>query len=239
MRQHPGAAAGRHRLGVPCQHIAFIKNLAQRIVRRQALQECLPSRQLGGNRYKKLQVRGRLRPQALQRVQPTRRGQALDTCGIAPRAQMPGKSHQRGIVYVEQGRLECLCQRQIVAGRYQCIHQREQVLHLGHLGELAFFYLLGGHTQTSQRLLHGAQQRALARQHHHILRLEAPRRVLQRGSDPARGLRALHHFAVFFGLVARALQRVAPLRCGLRIGGAGVARLTGYGRQGQHLSSGL
>ena len=54
MRQHPGTAPGWHRLGVAGQHIAFIKNLAQRIVRRQALQECLPARQPGGNRPKNL-----------------------------------------------------------------------------------------------------------------------------------------------------------------------------------------
>ena len=152
---------------------------------------------------------------------------------------MPGKSHQVLVVQTEQGRLECLRQRQIVAGRYQCIHQRQQVLHLGHLGELTLLDLLGGHTQSRQRLLHGAQQRALARQHHHVLRLDAPRRVLQRCGDPTRRLRAFQHLAVFFGLVAWALQRVAPQGRCLRTCSTRVARVSDDGRQGQHLSRSL
>ena len=88
-------------------------------------------------------------------------------------------------------------------------------------------------------MLHGAQQRTLARQHHHVLRLDAPRWVLQRCGNPTRGLRAFQQLAVFFGLVARALQRVAPQGRCLRTCSTRAARVTDDGWQGQHLPCGL
>ena len=98
-------------------------------------------------------------------------------------------------------------------GRNQAVDKRQQVAHGRHLGQFGFLGKLGYDVQRVELGFEQRQALALARQHHHIARLQRSARYLS--GQPLRSLAALEHFARLLLHMAGLGERVAPSRRGV------------------------
>ncbi|MNX27287.1 hypothetical protein D3C86_573720 [compost metagenome] len=200
-----------------------MKDRVQRVVRRHRHQPALPAAQL----HARLGQHGRQAFALLDQREPA---------GDRRLALAAGQLHQRVVVDAEQRRLERARQRQVVRGRHQRVEQRDHVLHLGRVVQVVLLGLLHGNVAAAQRVLHGRQPAAAARQHHDLARRRAVGDALR---DPARGLLAFLLQQLFFGQHARRDEAVAPVQhavVGRRGGRRGVERVAVDGGQLQQLA---